>query len=131
MRLRLVLPTTKGLKEDADDPAAPNEEAGAAGLMDPGGERADFGDDVTREAEERSTACDAPPGAVYPFKVAAGYLEVAEETQPLPEPYTFMLLLSAFGVSAGPPGSKPTRLFEAIARMLPAGSLVALISMST
>ncbi|MHB8449604.1 MAG: hypothetical protein ACYDAQ_04015 [Mycobacteriales bacterium] len=97
---------------DPDDPDDPD---GGESLLDRGGELAEiFGDDVAREGEERLAACATPPGVVYPFRVQAGYLEVAELAKPLPEPYTFMLLLSVFGLSAGPAGSRPERLFEAV-----------------
>lgn len=98
----------QGEYDDSSDP-------GDDGLMDRGGERAEiFGDDVGREAEERLVACAAEPGVVYPFKVEAQYLEVAGSSKVLPQPYTFMLLLSVFGVNAGPRNSKPERTFEAI-----------------
>jgi hypothetical protein len=96
--------------DDEDDP-----DDGDDGLLDRGGEHAEiFGDDVAREAEERLAACATSAGTVYPFTVEASYLEVADQTKALPEPYTFMLLLSVFGVKAGPSGSKPERLFETI-----------------
>jgi hypothetical protein len=96
------------------DPEA-TDSSEAEGLVDQGGETGEiFGDEITKEVEERLVASTEAAGVVYPFEVESGYLQVAQQQQSLPEPYTFMLLVSVFGLTAGPAGSKPERLFEEI-----------------
>lgn len=65
--------------------------------------------DAFAEIEDRRSAC----GGRYPFEVldrSLGLLPEAESAI-----YTFMLLLSRYGLRAGPAGSHPERLFEDLA----------------
>jgi hypothetical protein len=62
------------------------------------------------ELDDRVTSCGA--GCAYPFVLGDQSLEVREDGER--SVYTFLLLLSLAGYKAGPPGVKPTELFEEI-----------------
>lgn len=80
---------------------------------DPGGETTeDRGGLVLQELEERLRSCRSDTRA-YPFRVEPTFIERAAVSR-LPQPYTFMLLLSKFGGRVGPKGINAERLFEAI-----------------
>ena len=99
-----------GAAEYADDVA----------VDDDGGTKSEASaEDAFAEIEDRQMACGAT--SVYPFAIEARCIQLqpgCEETI-----YTFLLLLSHYGLKAGPKGAHPERLFEDICRVAAANYL--------
>jgi len=83
--------------------------------VDVGGEQSEqVALDAWAEIERRQKACGGDDGS-YPFDVTAGSIVLKQGWQE--SPYVFQLLLTQFGLKAGPIGTFPERLFEHLAAL--------------
>jgi hypothetical protein len=84
-------------------------ESADAGGVDARGESSErVAEDAFSELGDRLTSCDS----AYPFDISSGYVRVT--AQPKNYVYLFLLLLSKFGLGAGPAKIDAPKLFEEI-----------------
>lgn len=106
MRMLRGAGTIEEVVDDLDGDENP-----AADYVDSSNERLEaIAEDAASELSDRALACGT---GGYPFRLGAQDVQAADEAAS--SVYVFLLLLSTFGVSAGPPGFVATQLFEDVA----------------